>query len=83
MRRCQGPVMSFNMADYFFQYICLNNKRTATEMNTVLESCIHPCALFVLGVTNIASTLAPPPPYPVHPRDKEHKRLFYSVLHKR
>ena len=33
-----GPVTSFNMADYFFQYMCLNNKRTATEMDTVPES---------------------------------------------
>ena len=43
MRCCQGPVTSFNMADYFFEYMCLNNKRTATEMDTVPESNIHPC----------------------------------------
>ena len=45
------------MADKFFQYMCLNNKRTATEMDTVPESSIHLCTppppRYVLGIRNI------------------------------
>ena len=59
-----GPVTSFNMADYFFQYMCFNNKRTATEMDTVPESSIHLCT---------------PSPFPVSPRDKEHNRVTILV----
>ena len=57
MRCCQGPVTSFNMADYFFEYMCLSNKRTASNMDTAPESSIHPCTppppLYVLGIRNI------------------------------
>ena len=53
----------FQHGGLLFQYICLNNKRTATDMDTVPENSIHPCTppppLYVLGIRNITDYFIP------------------------
>ena len=52
----------------FFSVHVSQSKRTVTEIDKAPESSIHPCtpppSLYVLGIRNIASILAPPPPPP-------------------